>query len=159
MRVTINIGQLADPDIMGLALRFKLANGKGTSPNSLGNISYILDNAGEDFFLPSDYALCNDKGAKIDYATLYTVQPASIMNTPVPENWPDSKDAEGVLRTYAEYFPKPFHRDLGDGTYLIQLVHGTLGLTDEDRKIYEADLGTLLVKAVGATLVPKPVEI
>jgi len=156
MRVTINITQLADPDIMGLALRFKLANGEGTSPDGSGNITYILNNAGENFFLPEDYALCNSKGVKIDFATLYTVQPASIMDTPVPENWPDSKDAEDVLRVYQDYFP--FHYDLGDGTYLIQIVHGTLGLTDEDRKIYEADLGTLLVKAVGATLIPKPVE-
>lgn len=155
MKVICTPEQLEIPEVDALGHKFRSLGGQNSLVNGL--VEYVFNNSGENFFSSTAYMICNMAGLVVEYATLFTVQPASIMDNLVPVDWPDSKsiDADGVetRRVYQDYFP--FHYELADGTFLIQVVHGTNGLTDADRKVYESSLGTLLVKSDGVSLIPQ----
>ena len=74
-------------------------------------------------------------------------------NRLVPETYPNRLDFEGLPMTYTKYFRQTTQYDLGDGTWLFRMVRKGMGLSDADRLIYQADLGTLIGKAEGVTLI------
>jgi len=170
MKVIVNIQQLADPAIQALAMQFKLSNGDGLPPDSSGDIAYLFNANGESFFSPDAYALCTAKNVRIEKGMFFIELPTSTMDNLVDVDLPDSKyiDAEGVeqRRRYNEYF-RFNEPSVNEGMTLVQLVHfpydheyvpggvagGAVPLTDENRRLFETELGvTAMVKAQGLAL-------
>ena len=128
-----------------------------------------FDDAGELTFTQDRYeALDAVDNIRFERGHFYAVLPASQIDNLVPVGFPDSKYTveEGVehRRQYQEYFP--WNWELPDGTFLVRMVHApeynTMvgdGLSDENRLIFQEEIGTLLVRSEGEKLKPVPPEL
>jgi hypothetical protein len=152
-----------------------LADGGTPVRYSDGTVGYPLDTNGESEFSQGEYEALAGAGVKIDGGIFWIELNSTMMNNLVDVDLPDSKyiDSEGVeqRRRYNEYFR--FNQEsVTIDKHLIRLVHfpysavydpddpaavkgGAFGLTDENRKTFEKELGvTAMVKSVGLRLQP-----
>lgn len=141
----------------------------GTPVRKGGDIvSYPFDAAGELTFTQAQYDFLDLIGVGFEKAFLYTAQPAGFLDLPVPTIFPDSTitDSSGstVARLYGDYFQ--WYDLLDDGTYLVRMVHAPVpsvkegeGLSDIDRKAFQAEFGNLIVRSDADALKPVPVEV
>jgi len=156
LTIKVPIEAMATPEVDALSHSFRSMGGSNKMIN--GEIHFPFDNAGESYFSPEAYALCNAFELKCEGGMFYHVFTELEIDNLVPVDWPYSKDAEGIRVSLEDYFRKDTQYDLGDGMYLFRIVRTGVALTDADRLVYQDDLGTLLVKSEGLALMPQVVE-
>lgn len=162
LTIIVPVEKMATAEVDALSHSFRNMGGKNHMVN--GEIHFPFDNAGENYFSPDAYAICNGFDLKCEGGMFYAVLTSAKMYEEVPDNYPDNiqviiPDGENKKMTYAEYFRKDTQYDLGDGTWLFRIVRHGKSLSNVDRLIYQKDLGVLLVKAQGVARFPKTEEI
>lgn len=169
LSITVLDAVLDEPQIVELISTFQRRSATNVE-HRLGTFIQF-SSIGELKFTSDAYALANAYGSLMYDGTFYAILQITQMNDAVPVAWSGSEDSKGASVSYQDYFRRSPQLNITDDLcmFRVQKANNT-ALTNEDRLLFEATLGTygivdgtpvivegrtqLLTKAEGESLKP-----
>ena len=157
MEIIIQSHHRTIPELHDMLLDYALDGGKILRTGG-DDRTLPFDPEGELEFLQKDYddlSLFDD--IRIEKALLFRIFTLLELETLVPKTYPEPLDEDGNYLTYGQYFRNKsdgfdYPIEQSDGTFLVRIARPILELTDADRRIFQADLGGILVLSKGEEL-------